>query len=118
MYFNYNFRAIDGQVLVGNVGGCIGLYLGYSLLQIPDLIIFLAEWSRKFISERRSKPTEVQLYVNKINALEASPKNMLSLKVECPEIDANDTVAQKVNKLVDITLKMNETMNELINRNT
>ena len=37
MYY-YNCRAIDIQALVGNIGGYIGLLLGYSLLQIPDLI--------------------------------------------------------------------------------
>ena len=42
---------------------------------------------------------------------------MLSLKLECPEIGANDTVTQKVDKLVDLTLIMNEKINELINRN-
>ena len=33
------FRAIDIQGLIGNVGGYIGLLLGYSFLQIPDFII-------------------------------------------------------------------------------
>ena len=35
------FRAIDIQVLIGNVGGYIGLCLGYSFLQIPDFIVFI-----------------------------------------------------------------------------
>ena len=35
------FRAMDTQGLIGNIGGYIGLVLGYSLLQIPDFIIFI-----------------------------------------------------------------------------
>ena len=31
-------RAIDVQALVGNIGGYIGLFLGYCFLQIPDLL--------------------------------------------------------------------------------
>ena len=34
MYFIHN-RAIDIQSLIGTVGGYIGLFLGYSVLQIP-----------------------------------------------------------------------------------
>ena len=32
---------MDTQGLIGNIGGYIGLVLGYSLLQIPDFIIFI-----------------------------------------------------------------------------
>ena len=37
----YYSRAIGIQGLIGNVGGYIGLFLGYSFLQIPDFIIFI-----------------------------------------------------------------------------
>ena len=36
---SFHFRAIDIQGLIGNVGGYIGLFLGYSFLQIPDFIL-------------------------------------------------------------------------------
>ena len=55
MYYTF-FRAIDTQGLIGNIGGYIGLVLGYSLLQIPDFIIFIVRrtdgW-RSEISKRR-----------------------------------------------------------------
>ena len=35
------FRAFDVQALVGNISGYIGLCLGYSLLQIPELVIMI-----------------------------------------------------------------------------
>ena len=39
MIYNYViFRAIDVHALIGNVGGYIGLCLGYSLLHVPKLI--------------------------------------------------------------------------------
>ena len=45
MYINkksfLHFRAIDFQALIGNIGGYIGLLLGYSLLQIPEFITWV-----------------------------------------------------------------------------
>ena len=38
---DFYFRAIDIQALIGNVGGYIGLCLGYSILQIPDFVVFI-----------------------------------------------------------------------------
>ena len=43
-YDHYNtpfYRAFDVQALVGNISGYIGLCLGYSLLQIPELVIMI-----------------------------------------------------------------------------
>ena len=34
----FNFRAINEQSLVGNIGGYLGLFMGYSILQLPVLI--------------------------------------------------------------------------------
>lgn len=36
-------RAIDIQALIGTIGGYVGLFLGYSMLQIPNAVIFLAK---------------------------------------------------------------------------
>lgn len=36
-----NFRAIDTHALIGNIGGYVGLCLGYSFLQIPELLTVL-----------------------------------------------------------------------------
>ena len=52
IYLNYYIllficRAIDFQALVGNIGGYIGLLLGYSLLQIPDLITWIVFKSKR-----------------------------------------------------------------------
>ena len=39
LYLSFVFcRAIDIQALIGNIGGYIGLCLGYCFLQIPDLM--------------------------------------------------------------------------------
>ena len=47
------FRAIDIQGLVGNVGGYIGLFLGYSFLQIPDSILFIVLRAKSWLEQSR-----------------------------------------------------------------
>ena len=36
--------------MVGNVGGYIGLCLGYSILQVPDIILWVIRKVRKYFS--------------------------------------------------------------------
>ena len=36
-------REINGQALVGNIGGYLGLFLGYSILQLPGMIEIVAK---------------------------------------------------------------------------
>lgn len=39
------YRAISIQTLIGNVGGYIGMCLGYSLLQFPNFMLLILEKS-------------------------------------------------------------------------
>ena len=45
--YNFLFRAIDINGLIGNIGGYIGLCLRYSILQIPEFISILFVYMRK-----------------------------------------------------------------------
>ena len=46
---------MDTQGLIGNIGGYIGLVLGYSLLQIPDFIIFILGKTKGWTSGFRER---------------------------------------------------------------
>ena len=46
---NMIFRAIDAQSLIGTVGGYIGLFLGYSLLEMPKTILVILNKLKKRI---------------------------------------------------------------------
>ena len=41
--------AYDFEAFVGNTGGYIGLFLGYALLQIPGIIIYVLTWCGHFL---------------------------------------------------------------------
>ena len=56
-----NSRAIDIQALVGNVGGYIGLCLGYSILQIPDFVLFILYKVQMYISRSRKGTIKMDL---------------------------------------------------------
>ena len=49
------FRAIDIQGLIGNIGGYIGLCLGYSILQIPQFIVLILCKVKVYISKLKEK---------------------------------------------------------------
>ena len=36
-------RALDAHALIGNLGGYIGLLLGFSVLQLPELLLHLGK---------------------------------------------------------------------------
>ena len=48
--FSPNYREIDFNGLVGYIGGYVGLFLGYNLLQIPDLVLLLSAKAKKYFS--------------------------------------------------------------------
>ena len=51
-------RAINAQALVGNIGGYLGLFMGYSILQFPTILQILAKklqnWGLKSTSKNDS----------------------------------------------------------------
>ena len=49
-------RAIDMNGLIGNIGGYIGLCLGYSILQIPEFVSMMsAVFKRKLILDSKKE---------------------------------------------------------------
>ena len=56
LYVAFN-RAIDINSLIGNIGGYIGLCLGYSLLQIP---LFIKKMITKLLSQNESMEQDLE----------------------------------------------------------
>lgn len=64
------FRYFDVQALVGNISGYMGLCLGYSLLQIPELIVLIFHKLKgycfwKIFEERSTFPVSTKKPFNK-----------------------------------------------------
>ena len=50
------YRALDINSLVGNIGGYVGLFLGISILQAPDLLLNLFRFvSKSYKTSRRQR---------------------------------------------------------------
>ena len=57
-YTASNFRAIGIEQLIGSVGGYIGLCMGYSIVQIPEIIISVVIYLKKYVLlTRQNKPS-------------------------------------------------------------
>ena len=53
---------MDFQGLIGNIGGYIGLCLGYSILQIPDFIQYLVfRFKKQFMIFRRKDHNKIDV---------------------------------------------------------
>ena len=113
-YFYSNCRKIDLNGLVGYIGAYIGLFLGYSILQIPDLILLLSRKAKKIVggipaSKTNSLPSTTKLYfqdnVSKSAPLETSKIN---IRHSCEQ-----TQTQLQSQLEQISQKVNEFSQEI-----
>ena len=59
-YTASNFRAIGIEQLIGSVGGYIGLCMGYSIVQIPEIIISVVIYWKKYILITRLNKTSMK----------------------------------------------------------
>ena len=55
-----NIRGFDEETLLSTVGGYIGIFLGYSLLQLPAILSDI--FSRKCIDKKQKRPSKCCLY--------------------------------------------------------
>ena len=47
-------QEISSENLIGNCGGYVGLFVGYSILQVPELIVALYAWIKRLFKKRIS----------------------------------------------------------------
>ena len=69
----FNFRAINEQSLVGNIGGYLGLFMGYSILQLPILIHAILKKLEYWYLHFKSVVYPNEHLSLQINVKEASP---------------------------------------------
>ena len=50
----YIYRSIDSHTLIGNIGGYIGLCLGYNFLQVPALIAIVLKAFKGYFKSQKS----------------------------------------------------------------
>ena len=92
-------KAFDMEMLVGNVGGYLGLFLGYALLQIPDLLVKGRNW--------------LIFKFHLIGQLLGTRQTTIHLVSE--EVKNSQDATNKINSL-DESLKINLTLSQLTDR--
>ena len=92
--------------MVGNVGGYIGLCLGYSFLQIPDLILWIIQKLKKYFPTLRSRRNSVGPFPLRMVANEPQLENR-------PDSEAhNQDLELELNKLKERMDKLTERLNK------
>lgn len=107
------------QALVGNVGGYIGLCLGYSLLQLPDLILWISRKTKKYYENKRSRsdntvpfPLEETQFANGSHSKGNSEEQGIYKALYFVQIEQTK-MAQRIDILTEFMNKMNEKGNEV-----
>ena len=82
------FRAIDINALIGTIGGYIGLFLGYSILQIPDFVFqVITRYSNNKTKIQKNK--EIKISPTKVNIQSKFATEDITLK---PDISNEEVV--------------------------
>ena len=107
-FFHSNYREIDLNGLVGYIGAYIGLILGYSILQIPDLILLVSRNAKKYLVSRNASGTNnlsrplticVKEQLSNTNGLETTTRNTIygcQRSAWIPQSDLEQIISQKM----------------------
>ena len=109
IFSNLNFRAVDVQALIGNVGGYIGLCLGYSIWQLPNLLLFIYQKIRKHYAGKQNDRSQITPVPLNVTVAENNFNGMPDVRTNAFEHDVNG----RLNRLEEALAKINETMNKL-----
>ena len=63
----FKVRAINVGALLGNISGYIGFFLGYTLLQLPNLTLFLYRTLRGYVTFQTQDKTKSAKVKEKMN---------------------------------------------------
>ena len=78
------YRSMDVHGLIGYIGGYIGLFVGYSVLQIPDTILILKGKCEKLYLKARNYNSywKEEKSCDWSDAVQVLPKRIITLYIE------------------------------------
>jgi hypothetical protein len=113
-YLYPNCREIDLNGLVGYIGGYIGLFLGYSILQIPDLILLVSAIIKKYFRKSAVDVTRSLSQPTKIHVKEVASNNIgLETTTRNAKLGGEHTLCLLQTELKQILGNMNERSQEM-----
>ena len=71
--------------MIANVGGYVGLFLGYSLLEMPAVVMSLLTWIQNLFAGTKFKPTVVANGNNTCAVMRSSDRIKRDIKNESQE---------------------------------
>ena len=114
-------KAYDSEMLVGNIGGYLGLFLGYAILQIPALLSKSKKWFVWKIHFLREviglEQTVAQLECEKIDAggnatdkMHSSEESLKVIFILGQLTDRLEYLEKNVNRLSKVLYKINDNL--------
>ena len=100
------YRAIDFNALIGTIGGYIGLFLGYSILQIPDFLTQMATNISENWSNRKHK--------RKVEPIPIKIDNNCKLSVKDLVLKPNISNEEIVDILKRVVISQNNILERLV----
>ena len=100
--------------MIGTIGGYIGLFLGYSVLQIPNAVIFLIKKSRKWFLDKRLK-RKLNECISSLSPIKKTPSSRGDLvkgygrernnsDTDCIITLHEDKIVQIIEKIVEVKM--------------
>ena len=109
--------AYDFEAFVGNTGGYIGLFLGYALLQIPGIIIYVLTWCGHFLfswdkPDLNPRKTEEIVHtagsmklLNHLPQISVAPLVPMIAKLDEEETKVTSKLQHLIRKEIEVQLK-------------
>ena len=120
----FKFRSIDLQEVIGSIGGYVGALLGYSILQIPEMITIIMSKIKLAVKmmriDRRSKKklenTGFKFQGNSVNsAVKTMDIGIKRIKVEEKDRNVSEIGNMKIVELICRVRKLEDHIEEMTN---
>ena len=98
--------------MIGNIGGYVGLLLGFSVLQVPIMLLRLFDIVSRFCRQISRKPFLVPCPNAPINGNKNVLPNIAVNESNTPTGIGNDSIKNQLDGLKELILNLEQRMNE------
>ena len=97
--------------LIGYIGGYIGLFVGYSILQIPKTLLTLARKCKKLFHVIQNQNEPIISVGTRVNVHERGKNESHNLQQNYTKEDIKDSLQRLQNQIYDLSKIVNEAEN-------
>ena len=103
-------RAMNINGLIGYIGGYIGLFVGYSILQIPNTLFALTRKCKKYFSKMKKEKGSIPSFGIHVNVKEGKLNDAYKSQLSHSDQDTRIALQELQAKLYRLTEVVNDQM--------